>query len=143
MSAAFLGVTSHFYNNTNKKCHQITLAVQRFPSPLTGERIAELMHHIISEWDIPMLKIFRVITDNGSNMVAAFKQQSTEELSTSDNDSDVMKIKNEGENSSDEDDDNSMEDSTIITSLSQMNQAEEEIKECDRLEREKMAAFIG
>ena len=49
MSAAFLAVTSHFYNNTNKKHHQITLVVQRFPSPHTGERIAELMHHIISE----------------------------------------------------------------------------------------------
>ena len=54
-----------------------------------------------------------------------------------------MQIKNEGENSFDEDDDNSMEDSTIITSLSQMNQAEEQIKECDRLERENMAAFTG
>ena len=30
-----------------------------------------------------------------------------------------------------------------ITLLSQMNQAEEEIKECDRLERENMAAFTG
>ena len=87
MSAAFLRVTSHFYNNTNKKCDQITLAFRRFPSPHTGERIAE---HTISDWDIPMSKIFCIITDYGSNMVAAFKEQSTEELSTSDNDSDVM-----------------------------------------------------
>ena len=111
MSAAFLRVTSHFYNNTNKKCDQITLAFHRFPSPHTGERIAE---HTISDWDIPMSKIFCVITDYGSNMVAAFKEQSTEELSTSDNDSDVMEIKNEVENSFDEDDDNSMEDNTTI-----------------------------
>uniref|UniRef100_A0A1X7T352 DUF659 domain-containing protein n=1 Tax=Amphimedon queenslandica TaxID=400682 RepID=A0A1X7T352_AMPQE len=34
------------------------------------------MHYIVNEWDIPMSKIFRVITDNGSNMVAAFKQHS-------------------------------------------------------------------
>uniref|UniRef100_A0A1X7U849 BED-type domain-containing protein n=1 Tax=Amphimedon queenslandica TaxID=400682 RepID=A0A1X7U849_AMPQE len=76
MSAAFLGVTSHFYSSTNKKHHQIILAVWRFPSPDTGERIADLMHHIVTEWDIPMSEIFRVIIDNGSNMVAALKQQS-------------------------------------------------------------------
>ena len=59
-------------------------------------------------------------------MVNAFKQQSTEELSSNDNDSNVIEIDN-GENSFHEDDDNSMEDSTI-TSLCQMNQAEEEIR---------------
>uniref|UniRef100_A0A1X7V443 hAT-like transposase RNase-H fold domain-containing protein n=1 Tax=Amphimedon queenslandica TaxID=400682 RepID=A0A1X7V443_AMPQE len=35
-----------------------------------------------------------------------------------------------------------IEDSTV-TSLSQINQAEEEIEECDRLKRENLAAFTG
>ena len=39
MTASFLGVTSHFI--VENKRHSICLAVRRFPSPHTGERIAE------------------------------------------------------------------------------------------------------
>ena len=31
------------------------------------------MDEIVSEWKIPCYKVFRILTDNGSNMIAAFK----------------------------------------------------------------------
>ena len=31
------------------------------------------MDEIVSEWKIPFYKVFRILTDNGSNMIAAFK----------------------------------------------------------------------
>ena len=70
MSASFLGITVH----DDKKKHSITLAVRRFESPHTNERIAELFHSILDEWKIPPSKIFRALTDNGSNMIKGFNE---------------------------------------------------------------------
>jgi len=51
----------------------ITIAVRRFESPHTAERVSKLVDEIVEEWRIPNHKIFRILTDNGSNMVAGFK----------------------------------------------------------------------
>ena len=48
------------------------MAVRRFESPHTGERIANLLQAVINEWNIPHYKVFHSLTDNGSNMVKAF-----------------------------------------------------------------------
>ena len=56
------------------KRHSVCLALRRFPSPHSGERIAELLETIIDEWQINRCKLFRILTDNGSNMIAAFKK---------------------------------------------------------------------
>jgi hypothetical protein len=47
--------------------------VQWFESPHTGTRVAEFV--ICTKWFIPSSKVFWVLTDDGSNMVAAFKKQ--------------------------------------------------------------------
>ena len=71
MTASLLGVKAHFTPDSNKR-YSICTAL-KFQSPHTGVRIAELLQGIIAEWEIPCNKLFRVFTDNGSNMVAAFK----------------------------------------------------------------------
>ena len=65
MTASFLGITIHCFTFHDKKRHSITLAVRRFESPHTGERIADLLRAIIDEWNIPYRKIFRSLSDNG------------------------------------------------------------------------------
>ncbi len=75
MSASFLGVTAHFFSTYDNKRHNITLAARRFPSPHTAFNVAELVQQILVEWEIPNDIIHRVLTDNGSNMVKAFKEQ--------------------------------------------------------------------
>ena len=69
MTASFLDVTSHFF--VENKSHTICLAARRFPSPHTGQRIAEFLYNIVTEWNIDLIKIFRILTDNGSNVVRA------------------------------------------------------------------------
>uniref|UniRef100_A0A1X7V3K2 DUF659 domain-containing protein n=1 Tax=Amphimedon queenslandica TaxID=400682 RepID=A0A1X7V3K2_AMPQE len=61
------------------KHHSICLALKRFPSLQIGTRIAELLQNIIDEWKLPKEKLFRVLTDNGSNMVAALKTTNNED----------------------------------------------------------------
>uniref|UniRef100_A0A1X7U4J1 BED-type domain-containing protein n=1 Tax=Amphimedon queenslandica TaxID=400682 RepID=A0A1X7U4J1_AMPQE len=47
MTASFLGVTSQFI--VENKSHTICLAVRRFPSPHTSQRIAEFLYNIVTE----------------------------------------------------------------------------------------------
>ena len=72
MTASFLGITAHYFCSSDNQCHTITLAVRHLPSPHTAE-ISNTVEDILLEWNIPELNIFRILTDNGSNMVVAFK----------------------------------------------------------------------
>lgn len=36
-------------------------------------QVSKLVDEIVSEWKIPCYKVFCILTDNGSNMIAAFK----------------------------------------------------------------------
>ena len=40
---------------------------------ILGDAICDLTYNIIDEWGIPLNKVQYIITDNGSNMVKAFK----------------------------------------------------------------------
>lgn len=79
MTSSYLGVTAHFFSTKDHKRHNVTLAARHFPSPHTASQIADLVQEILAEWNIPQSKIHRVLTDNGSNMVAAFKTQAESE----------------------------------------------------------------
>ncbi|XP_065895985.1 E3 SUMO-protein ligase ZBED1-like [Dysidea avara] len=71
MTASFIGVTAHFF--ASHKRHNVTLAVKRMPSPHTGEEVVKIVLQVFKDWNIPDHKIGSIITDNGSNMVKAFK----------------------------------------------------------------------
>ena len=73
MSAVFLGLTAHCYHRAKKEKCNVTIAVCRFESPHTAERVTQLVDNILDEWKIPCYKIFCILTDNESNMLAAFK----------------------------------------------------------------------
>ena len=75
MSASFFGITAHFFSRSDHKRHRVTIAVKRMPSPHTADRVSELVKTVLQDWEIPEEKVGSVLTDNGSNMVAAFKQQ--------------------------------------------------------------------
>jgi len=52
------------------------LAVTRLPPPHTAIKIHDTLNLVLDQWSMPKNKIFRILTDNGSNMVAAFKRHS-------------------------------------------------------------------
>ena len=60
MTASFIGVTAHFF--ASHKRHNVTL----------GEEVLKIVLQIFKDWNIPD-HIGSIITDNGSNMVKAFK----------------------------------------------------------------------
>lgn len=65
----YIGVTCSFIDNDFKLCEAI-LAIQYIPYPHTGYNICNVLHEIISNWNLTG-KVFTLTTDNGSNMVKA------------------------------------------------------------------------
>ena len=75
------------------------MAVRRMPLPHTAANVRKLIEEVLEEWNIPLSKVFIIVTDNGSNMVAAFKQQPEERGSVNDDE-----VGEEDASSEDEDD---------------------------------------
>ena len=73
----YLGITGHFYSRKDHRRHTATLAVRQITTSHTAENIRKLYKDVLSEWGIDLSKISAIITDNYSNMVAAFKKQIT------------------------------------------------------------------
>ena len=71
LTASFIGIAAHFF--ADHECHHITFAVRHMPSPHTGDAILELVTNVLAEWDIIPSKVGNILTDNGSNMIKAFK----------------------------------------------------------------------
>ena len=64
----------------------MTLACRTFPTPHTAKNVYQLVTDILQEWEIPNGKISAIVTDNGSNMVAAFKYISADSVDDDDAD---------------------------------------------------------
>ena len=88
------------------------------PSPHTAINVRMLIEKVLEEWDIPLNKVFVVVTDNGSNMVAAFKQQQEDKNSQSDDE-----IDNEDRSSEDtEEEEENIEDDFDEKELEHVNE---------------------
>ena len=73
MTASFIGVTAHFFSEHQR--HNVTLAVRQMPSPHTADNILIMVKLVLADWNIPLNKVGNTITDNGSNMIKAFKEE--------------------------------------------------------------------
>lgn len=73
LASSYLGITGHFFSPKDNRRHCVTLAVRRMPASHTAINIRHIFEDVLSEWEIPNNKISAILTDNGSNIVAAFK----------------------------------------------------------------------
>ena len=74
MTQSFLGITAHFFTMSDHRQRVATLAVRVLPYPHTADCIEELVRNVLQEWEISVEKISAILTDSGSNMIAAFKE---------------------------------------------------------------------
>ena len=82
LASSYLGITAHFFSRKDHRRHCMTLAVRRLPSPHTGDRIEQLVCEVLDEWTISPQKVSAILTDNGSNMVCAFRDWVSESRET-------------------------------------------------------------
>jgi hypothetical protein len=139
MTASFLGITCHYFNHNDLKQHNITLAVRHFSSPHTAHRVLEMFLSVIQKWNIQNSQIFRILSDNGSNMIAAFNtevemvEEPMEIVNTKENDITILEEMELIEDETDKDSDN-------LENIAR--RSSEEIQECERLEDEHHTAFF-
>ncbi|CAL1685259.1 unnamed protein product [Lasius platythorax] len=70
---SFLGITVHWIDSGTLKRGGAAIACRRFKGAHTYDKVAEVISEVHSEFDLKLCKITKAITDNGSNMVKAFK----------------------------------------------------------------------
>lgn len=86
LTVSFLAISGCFFSAEQNKPEDILLTLEQVAHPHTAQSIKACVDKCMQEWDISSEKIVTVITDNGSNMVAAFKHSSQEEEETSSDD---------------------------------------------------------
>ncbi|GAV05987.1 LOW QUALITY PROTEIN: hypothetical protein RvY_16031 [Ramazzottius varieornatus] len=73
MTEAFLGITAHFADKKTHVRHHLNLSRVSFPPPHKAKNVYELFKQDLKKWGINPEKVSVVMTDNASNMIAAFK----------------------------------------------------------------------
>lgn len=92
------GITQSFprcycTKSDHKRC-QATLAVRLLPSPHTAKAIEEAVLSVLQEWEIIEPRVSAILTDNGSNMIAAFKEWVLEVLKVDEPDEEKVTVRN-------------------------------------------------
>ncbi|KAK0151469.1 Zinc finger BED domain-containing protein RICESLEEPER 3 [Merluccius polli] len=72
LTASFLGVSACYFNPVDNKAEHKLLNLKEIVHPHTAQSISTLVEESMEEWGISREKVLTTITDNGSNMVAAF-----------------------------------------------------------------------
>ncbi|KAK0152186.1 Zinc finger BED domain-containing protein 1 [Merluccius polli] len=72
LTASFLGVSACYFNPVDNKAEHKLLNLKEIVHPHTAQSISTLLEESMEEWGISREKVLTTITDNGSNMVAAF-----------------------------------------------------------------------
>ena len=104
LTSSYIGVSSHFFSCKDNTSHYPMIAVRQIHHPTTGENIRALFEEIIAKWGMPGDKVMAVVTDNGSNVIKAFKElvMETEQYLSDDKEEELLGDTGEQEYSSDE-----------------------------------------
>lgn len=79
LTASFLAVSACLFCNLKKAPVHIMLQLVELDHPHTAHSIKVVVDTCLEDWGIPKEKVLTFITDNGSNMVAAFKDDEGED----------------------------------------------------------------
>lgn len=109
LTSSYLGVVATFYDSKSHKRMVVLLAVKRFKAiHHHHDVVLGLAKEVIKDYAIPSEKIWRIMTDSGSNMIKAFNIASLS-VAFDDEEDDVNDEKynadNEEDNAHDEEDD--------------------------------------
>ena len=102
LTSSYLGVTAHFFSRKDHRKHVVTLCVKRMPSPHTAVHVREKVEEVLHDWELSADKVSLIITDSGSNMVAAFRNLVEKKDDTEEEDDQHEEEDEEGDNYKDE-----------------------------------------
>ena len=144
MTESYLGVTAHFSAN-HQRC-KVTLAVRHFESPHIGDRILNIIKVVLNDWDISCSQVGKIVIDNGSNMLNAFKEtiNCSNDDSMTDTEYDVLVVnlpENEDEETNCNGHDDQPEVNDIIENVIEFDDNEEHNEIITREEYQRLSCF--
>lgn len=74
LTASYVAVTAHYYDKKSHKLQRALLGIRKISSPHTAQKIRELTDEVLLEWNISHSRLIKVATDNGSNVIKAFRE---------------------------------------------------------------------
>jgi len=69
-----IGVSVQFFDMQDEKIKKAMLAVKKLSGSHSGPAVLEAVESVLRNFDVPDSKIIAFITDNGSNMIRAFRE---------------------------------------------------------------------
>lgn len=73
MSNSYLALTVHFYSHAARRLMNLLLAIKPITGRHSAATIKAMSENLLAEWNLTNENVFRYVTDNGSNMIAAFR----------------------------------------------------------------------
>ena len=74
MTSSFLGVTAHWFDRKSQTKKMACLAVKPLKPAHTGKAIYYAFYEILLQYNVLSKHVSYVVTDNGGNIVKAFKE---------------------------------------------------------------------
>jgi hypothetical protein len=111
MTASFLGISVCGFDTERKTVEHMMLNLHTVAHPHTGDMIGNQVELTLKNWGIRASKVLLVVTDNGSNMIKAFRRYFADEDDGYDDEDEI--------DSSDEDDD-STEDVEVQVQMTRL-----------------------
>ena len=71
LTSSYMGITAHFSPKDHYH-HRVMLQWWEWHLPTLRKGSLKVIEEVLTEWKIPYSKVSPILTDNGSNMVAAF-----------------------------------------------------------------------
>ncbi|XP_062398583.1 uncharacterized protein LOC134088552 isoform X1 [Sardina pilchardus] len=95
LTGSFLAISACYFCTEDNKARHVLLRVDQISRPHTAECVKTCVYRCAEDWGISKHKILTVISDNGSNMIAAFQNgqgdpNSSDESEESDEDSGII-----------------------------------------------------
>jgi len=106
--------------------------------------VREVVQEVLVEWNIPLAKVFAILTDNGSNMLKAFHSSFVESEDDQDDQDDKGSGDREEKDVYEKEQGDVEEDKDVEESaMQEISVDQEKEEECDRMERNHEVAFDG
>ena len=84
LTSSYLGITAHFFSHNDSEYHSVLLAM-RYIEELhhTAVVVADIFKQVVMEWNVSSDQVDFIVTDNGSNIVKAFRDDFFQDLADS------------------------------------------------------------
>ena len=73
LTESFLGISASFFDPQQRVCRHALLSLLELTESHTGEMLSSSLEKFLKDWHIPASKVLLVVSDNGANMVKAYR----------------------------------------------------------------------